>query len=152
MALGRAQSRSQEQTTGVYNFKQLQAKAKKLRPPLLDHATYTGPTEIKRTDSKGRGLFVTKAVNVGDLLLCEKAFSVAYVAESAGNEKNSKISMLVNPETSQGFMGAQADLIILLMQKLHRNPSVAKNYTTLYHGNYEGVSTSMVDGKPIVDT
>lgn len=152
MALDRAECRLREQKTGVYDFKQLQAKAKILQPPLLDHATFLGPVEIKQTDSKGRGLFATKAVKAGDLLLCEQAFSVAYVEEDAGTKSTSKISMLINPETEQGFMGAQTDLIKLIVQKLHRNPSVAPNFTTLYHGDYERASTSIVDGMPIVDT
>ncbi|KAI9767247.1 MAG: hypothetical protein M1840_005847 [Geoglossum simile] len=152
--LGRAQSRCLEQKTGSYNFKELQAKAGKLRPPHLDHATYIGPVEIRHTESKGRGLFVTKAVKAGDLLLCEKAFGHVHVDEGAGNkdESSSKITLLINPETNQGFMGAQADLIKLIVQKLYRNPSVAPALTTLYHGTYEGVCTSAVDAKPIVDT
>ena len=49
-------------------------------------------------------------------------------------------------------MGTQADLIKLIVQKLYRNPSVASAFTTLYHGNYEGVTTSAVDAEPTVDT
>lgn len=155
MALDRAQSRVREQKTGLYNFKELQAKAKKLRPPHLDHATYLGPIEIRQTESKGRGLFVTKAVKAGDLLLCEKAFSHAHAYEDrddANNGNSSKISLVINPETNQGFKGTQADLLKLIVQKIYHNPSVAPPFVTLYHGTYEGVSTSAVDEKPIVDT
>lgn len=153
MFLERAQSRSVEQKSGVYNFKQLQANVNKLRPPHLDHATYIGPVEIRQTESKGRGLFLTKAVKAGDLLLCEKAFCHAHVGEGAGGDTtSSKISLLINPETGQGVMGAQADLIKLTVQKLYRNPSLAPTFTTLYHGTYEGVNSLKVDGQPIVDT
>jgi hypothetical protein len=148
--LDQARSRFFEQKTGVYNFKQLQAKAKKLRPPHLDHATYIGPVEIKQTKSKGRGLFVTMAVKAGDLLFCEKAFSCAYVNEGA--KGGSKITMLLNPETNDGFLGGQADLIKLIVQKLYRNPSLAPRFTALYHGTYERVTTPAVDAEPIVDT
>lgn len=154
VALERAQSRSLEQKTGVYNFKQLQAKAKRLRPPNLDHATYIGPVEIRQTEFKGRGLFVTKPVQAGDLLLCEKGFCRAHADEGkgSGNEGNSAISLLINPSTNEGCMGTQPDLIKLIVQKLYRNPSLAPAFTTLYHGGYEGVSTPKVDSKPIVDT
>lgn len=150
----RAKLRSLEQKTGEYNFRQLQEDAKKLRPPHLDYATYIGPVEIRQTESKGRGLFVTKAVKAGELLLCEKAFSRAHVDEGAGNkdERNSKFSLLINPETGQGFMGAQTDLIKIIAQKLYRNPSVAPAFTALYRGVYEKAGTSTIDGKPIVDT
>lgn len=63
--LGRAQSRIMEQKTGVYNFKEFQENAKKLRPPHLDHASYIGPVGIRQTEFKGRGLFVIKAVKAG---------------------------------------------------------------------------------------
>lgn len=153
-ALDRAQSRCREQKTGLYDFKQLQAKAKKLRPPHLDHASYLGPVEVKQKESKGRGLFVTKAVKAGELLLCEKAFSHSYAAEDAAdsNENSSKISLHINAETKKGYMGTHADLINLIVQKLYHNPSVAPPFVTLYHGTYEGVSTSTADDKPIVDT
>lgn len=138
----------------MYDFKQLQANANTLQPPHLDHATYIGPVEVRQTGSKGRGLVVTKDVKAGDLLLCEKAFSHAYAGEDAdgGNVASSQISLLINLGTGQGFKGAQADLIKLTVQKLYRNPSLVPAFTTLYHGNYEGVSKSTVDGKPIVDT
>lgn len=153
--LGRAQSRYLEQTTGEYSFGQLQEEAKKTWPPHLDFATYIGPVEIRQTESTGRGLFVTEAVKAGDLLLCEKAFSCAHVHEGAGGENdkgNSKVSLLVNPATGQGIMGTQADLIKIIVQKLHRNPSVARAFTALHHGDYETANTSMIDGKPVVDT
>jgi hypothetical protein len=152
--LERARNRSLEQKTGTYNFEQLQAKAKKLRPPQLDAATYIGPVEIKQTESKGRGLFVTKAVKAGDLLLCEKAFETAYVTDVAAdsNQMGSKMTILLNTETNQGFMGGQADLLKSIVQKLDRNPSLAAAFKALYHGTYEAATTSTVDGQPIVDT
>lgn len=150
----RAQSRSLEQETGVYDFKMLQAKAKKLRPPHLDHATYIGPVETRQTESKGRGLFVTKPVKAGTLLICEKAFSHAHARENAdnGNESSWNTSLLLNPSTNQAFMGTQPELIKLIVQKLYRTPSLAPAFTTLYHGTYEAVNTLKVDGEPIVDT
>ena len=147
LVLNRARNRYQEQETGVYNFKRLQAEAKKLRPPHLDHATYLGPVEVRQTESKGRGLFVTKAVEAGELLFCEKAFGHAYADKGSSN-----ISFLMNLETNRGFMGTQADLIKLIVQKLYHNPSIAPGFTRLYHGSYESVSTHAVDSQPIVDT
>ncbi|KAF2467791.1 uncharacterized protein BDR25DRAFT_374016 [Lindgomyces ingoldianus] len=146
--LDRARARYLEQKTGSYDFKLLQAKAKKLRPPHLDHATYIGPVEVRQTESKGRGLFVTRAVKAGELLLCEKAFSYSYADEREGGR--SKITLLLNPETKHASLGAEADLIKLIVHKLHRNPSVAPPFTTLYHGTYEKASTHTVDAEPIV--
>ncbi|KFY04036.1 hypothetical protein O988_01041 [Pseudogymnoascus sp. VKM F-3808] len=150
----RVQNRLREQKTGEFNFKLLQAEAKKLRPPHLDHATYIGPVEVRQTASKGRGLFVTKAVKAGDLLLCEKAFVHAYAVEESDAEKlgNSKISILINAETDRVIMETQADLLKTIVQKIYHNPSAASDFTALHHGDYKGVNTSAVDQMPVVDT
>ena len=154
--LVRARSRCLEQTTGEYNFGELQEEAEKLRPPHLDFATYVGPVEIRQSLFKGRGLFVTAAVKAGDLLLCEKAFSYAHVNEGTSltdGKGDSKIRLLINPETEQGVMGAQADLIGISVQKLLRNPSFAPAFTALHRGDYDKTSMSMIGGRePIVDT
>ncbi|CAO2647207.1 Nn.00g081290.m01.CDS01 [Neocucurbitaria sp. VM-36] len=150
IVLDRARKRLSETSTGDYNFKLLQAEAKKLRPPQLDHATYVGPVEIRETNGKGRGLFVTKAVRAGELILCEKAFSHVYAPES--DDDKSKMTLLMNTETNTGFMGGQADLIRVIVQKLHRNPSIAPFFTALHHGTYKTASKCTVDGEPIVDT
>ena len=148
--LARARSRCVEQRTGEYDFKLLQLEAKKLQPPQLDRATYIGPVEIREAVGKGRGLFSTAAVKSGDLLLCEKAFSHAFVSEKAVG--NSRTSLLVNTDTDQGFMGGQADLITLIVQKLYRNPSLAPAFVALHHGTYEPADRLAVDDTPIVDT
>ncbi|KZM21802.1 uncharacterized protein EKO05_0001775 [Ascochyta rabiei] len=146
----RAQCRRSEADTGVYDFKLLQKEARKLQPPHLDHATYVGPVKVQKVPGKGRGLFVTKPVKAGDLLLCEKAFSHAYVVE--GGSEDSSIALLINSETNRGFLGGQASLIKLIVQKMHCNPSLAAAFTALHHGNYKPASTSAVDGRPVVDT
>ena len=150
VTLTRAQRRCTESSTGEFDFKLLQAEAKKYQPPHLDHATYVGPLEVRKVSGKGRGLFVTKSVQVGDLLLCEKAFSHAHVDEEGGS--NAGLKLLMNVETMKGFMGGQADLLRMLTQKLFKNPSLALAFTDLYHGDYEAVDVKFVDGQPIVDT
>jgi len=148
--LTRAQRRCAEGSTGQFDFKLLQAEAKKHRPPHLDHATFVGSLEIRKVKGKGRGLFVTKPVKVGDLLLCEKAFSHAHVDEEGGS--NAGVKLLMNVETNSGFMGGQADLLRMVTQKLSKNPSMASAFTNLFHGDYTSVDAQLVDGQPIVDT
>ncbi|OBT61910.1 hypothetical protein VE03_08225 [Pseudogymnoascus sp. 23342-1-I1] len=153
-SLDRAQSRLKEQKTGEYNFKLLQAEAKNLRPPHLDHATYIGPVEVRQTASMGRGLFVTKAVKAGDLLLCEKAFLHSYALDKSEAKKlgESKISILMNAETDTATMGTQPELLKDIIQKIYHNPSLASAFSVLHHGDYQGVDTVVVDQMPVVDT
>lgn len=148
-------SRLREQKTGDYNFKRLQAEARKIRPPQLDHATYIGPVEIRQTASKGRGLFVTKAVKAGDLLLCEKAFAYCYAPEEKpGIKKGSGpvVNILKSFETNATIIGTQADIINTVAQKLYHNPSLLPALTALHHGGYKELDVAVVDGMPIVDT
>jgi tetratricopeptide (TPR) repeat protein len=148
--LFRTKYRFQEQETGIYDFKKLQREAKQLRPPHLDHATYVGPIEVRQTESKGRGLFVTKAVKAGELLLCEKAFCHAFADENGMT--GSTTTLLMNIETGKGFVGAQANLITSIVHKLHRNPSIAHKFTELFHGDYKSAATLSHEAKGIVDT
>lgn len=150
VVLDRARRRRAEKVSGNFDFKLLQAEAKKYRPPHLDHATYVGPVEVRRTISKGRGLFVTKPIKVGDLILCEKAFSHAYVDDT--DNANASLTFLMNPETNKGFMGGQADLIRMIVQKLYNNPSMASSFTELHHGTYRAANVLYVDEQPVVDT
>ena len=147
----RAVNRLVEQENGRYRFKQLYMEATKLRPPHLDHSTYFGPVSVRASGSRGRGLFTTEAVKAGDLLLCEKAFAHAFV-DTGKAENRQNVTLLINAETNSMTMGAQGELIRMIVQKLYRNPSLASVITDLYHGSYEPAEVSDVDGTPVVDT
>lgn len=149
--LTRAVKQLAEQEYGRYQFKQLYKEASKLRPPHLDHSTYVGPVSIRTSGSRGRGLFTTEAVKAGELLLCEKAFAHAFV-DNGKAEVSADVTILINVETDSMTMGAQAELIRMIVQKLYRNPSLASIITDLHHGSYKPVGVSDVDGIPIVDT
>ncbi|KAK2789309.1 hypothetical protein FQN53_002151 [Emmonsiellopsis sp. PD_33] len=144
----RAIARLAEQEEGKYQFSQMQREAKKRHPPHLDHATYIGPVCVKPTESRGRGLFTTKAVKAGDLLFCEKAFTHAF--QDPDNKKG--LSLLINAQTNSAKMGTQAELIELTVQKLSKNPSLLPTIADLYHGSYKPVDTLEVDSIPVVDT
>lgn len=149
--LTRAIDRLVEQEKGTYHFKKLHMEANKLRPPHLDHATYIGPVTLRETGSRGRGLFTTKEVKAGDLLLCEKAFAHAFV-DTANKEYSAGMSLLLNTETDRMTVGAQADLLGMIVRKLYGNPPLDSAITELHHGTYKPVHVAEVDGKPIVDT
>ena len=146
----RTEKRLSEQEKGDYDFKTMY-KAAEGAPPYLDNATHTGPVAIKSFEGRGRGLFTTRAVVAGELLLCEKAFSYCFASreEEAGP---SKTSILINTQTGRVTMGTQAQLITATAQKMSRNPSLMPCFTTLHHGDYKPFIKTEVDGLPIVDT
>lgn len=151
--LRRVTQRLEEQKSGTYNFENIHQQACKLRPPHLDHATFLGPVTVKRSKGRGRGLFTTRAVKAGDLMLCEKAFAHCYAtAESESTVGGSGIGVLINLQTNRMTLGTQTDLITKVVQKLRRNPSFMPEVTALHHGTYSPVSVGEVDGKPIIDT
>ncbi|EFQ94205.1 hypothetical protein PTNB73_01511 [Pyrenophora teres f. teres] len=146
----RARYRFCESSTGEFDFKLLQAEARKRIPPHLDHGTYIGPVTVRKAKGKGRGLFTTKSMKAGDLVLCEKAFCHAHVDDSG--KSNAQVTLLMNVETEKAFMGGQAHLIQLITQKLYKNPSMAAAFTELHHGDYKAVNKMFVDGQPVVDS
>lgn len=148
--LARTIERVKEQERGLYDFARMQREASSQRPPHLDFATYIGPVEIGLSGSKGRGLFTTRAVKAGDLLLCEKAFAHAFV-DTEGVHKQD-LTVLIDAERDMITVGGQAELIRLVAQKIYHNPSMAAAVTGLHHGSYQPVDVTRVDGIPIVDT
>lgn len=149
--LTRAISRLVEQETGKYRLQQLYIEASNLRPPLLDHSTYTAPVSIRPSGSRGRGLFTNRAIKAGELLFCEKAFAHAFV-DTGNGAPSEAVSLLINTETDSVTMGAQPQLITSIVQKLYQNPSLASMVTDLHHGSYRPVDVSEIDGIPVVDT
>ncbi|KAK3339820.1 TPR domain protein [Lasiosphaeria hispida] len=151
--LGRAIGRLAEQTSGRYNFNNLRAEASRLRPPHLDRATYIGPVCIKPSGISpgGRGMFTTKAVAAGDLLLCEKAFAHSFIGDS-DNAKPEETTILLDTGTDRITIGAQPALINMTIRKAYTNPSLAPAVTGLHHGTYQPLEADSVDGEPVVDS
>ena len=150
--LSRVKNRLIEQKHGRYDFKTMYA-ATKIRPLYLDHATYIGPVVVKPAEGRGRGLFTTRAVKAGELLLCEKAFSQCYAdLGNSSHSSSSKISLLVNTHTNRMVMGTHGALITKIVQQLWRNPSLAPAFTSLHHGSYMPAHVTCVDDVPVVDT
>lgn len=146
----RTKKRLIEQEKGEYDFKAMY-KAAEATPPCLDNATYNGPVIIKMSKGRGRGLFTTRAVVAGELLLCEKAFSHCF-ASKVEEGVPSKTSILMNTHTNRAILGTQAGLITATVQKMLRNPSLTPPFTSLHHGDYKPVKEIEVDGLPVVDT
>lgn len=145
---GRASARVVEQERGKYDFKEMILEATALHPPTLDHSTYVGPITIKQTQSHGKGLFTTQAVKAGDLLLCEKAFS--YVSRDKNYPKD--LHLFFDIELDSVSIGSQGELIEIIVQKLHKNPSLLSNFVDLYHGTYKSVDFTGEDSTHVVDT
>lgn len=146
----RVKQRLHEEETGSYQFDDMYKQAE-ATPPVVDCATYTGPVGVRCSPGRGKGLFTTRSVKAGELLLCEKAFAYSYAGDDSPTGR-SNITILMNLSTETMCVGGQAHLITQVVQKLFNDPANADNFTSLYHGDYTPVKISDVDGAPVVDT
>lgn len=144
--VGRTKARLQELNTGNYNFDRMY-KSSRATPPLVDCATFSASVRVGRSPGKGFGLFTTRPVTAGELLLCEKAFAYSYADGVEGEYR-----VLMNLSTKRVTVGAQAQLLTECLQKLYHNPQTSRSFRNLYHGSYESSSASESDGIPVVDT
>ncbi|KAI0888899.1 uncharacterized protein GGS22DRAFT_184475 [Annulohypoxylon maeteangense] len=146
----RVKQRIQEEETGVYDFIDMH-KQSECTPPLIDCATYVGPVEVRDSPGQGKGLFTTKPVKAGELLLCEKAFAYTY-AENDCPIGKANMTFLMDLNSNTMTLGGQANLIAQVVQKIYHNHAEGKVVTELHHGDYPKVATSEVDGAPVVDS
>ncbi|KAF4414931.1 TPR domain [Fusarium acutatum] len=144
----RINERLNEQRTGEYKFKQIYKQAEK-SPPFINCTTFSAPVEIRESPGRGKGLFTTKAVSAGELLLCEKAFSYSF----AGDEQSTKqTKILMNLATKRMVMGGQARLLTLIVQKLYHNSSLSAEFEDLHHADYQKTTVLETDRTPVVDS
>jgi len=141
--------RLREQRKGEYEFLKMRNEVKEWgdKRGKLDCAEYVGPVRIGDAGNKGRGLFATRDVKFGDLLLCSKAFNVCH-KEAA----NARIEILFNLKARKGQAGTHSQLVQELIQVLYHNPKKAKEFYKLHSGDYQRVRGGMIDGLPIVDS
>ncbi|KAF2745523.1 hypothetical protein M011DRAFT_479030 [Sporormia fimetaria CBS 119925] len=142
--LKQARMRKIEMTTGDYDFKSMQKLAGRLEPPLMDHADYVGPVEIRESKLHGRGLFITRDVEVGELLLCEKAFCYA--------SGKARPATLFHLEATSVSKGALAEVILRTIHKASRNPSLASRILSLHPGTYKPCEVQTSSVQPVIDS
>lgn len=145
----RVQKRCMEKSHAAYNFSLLQRMAKTLNVPILDLSTYMGPLKVQKSPGKGRGLFLTKSVKAGDLLLCEKALACVFKPEDRNPRSAGSPDAY---QTLSGHINTQMQLTDALIWKVKHNPSIRLELASLHCGSYAPLTEMEVDGKPVVDT
>ena len=132
----RCELRSQEQA-GEFDFASMLNEAVTKQPsPRLDRAAYIGPIEVRKCaiESHGRGLFTTKAVKAGELLLCEKAFITAFAPEGSKTTAESNHPKDSKSDGSEWRLKLRAELATNIFVNLVRNPSFFTAFADLYPG------------------
>ncbi|KAF4634476.1 hypothetical protein G7Y89_g3632 [Cudoniella acicularis] len=146
----RTLARIDEEELGNYDFRKMVA-ALSEKHVHLDHADFSKNVKVGITEHKGRGLFSTRDIEAGKIILCEKAFCLpdCYAAE---DEVNDMVLYNFN-NNSRTNKSAQAAVYLQLVQDLYKNQHLNSRFYDLDGGEYvrsrkEG---SIVDGVPIVD-
>lgn len=139
----RVSHRLQEEA-GIYDFAGMLKE--NMQPVKSDRASYIGSVEVRacKVKSRGRGLFLKKSVNAGELLLCEKAFSVSLLSIHDDDSNDHGLS-------GKGLDVARDDLHKDCVFQFHRNPSLFSAFKGLHPGHYSPEEISEVDEQTILD-
>jgi len=127
---GRCKDRLREED-GDYDFAAMLDEAIAKNPASsMDRADYMGSVIVRDCDVKshGRGMFTTKEIKAGELLLVEKAFAVAFP------EKKNSGGRSDPSEPKKDIMEQRAEMATSAFVKLQRNPSLTSGFAKLYPG------------------
>jgi tetratricopeptide (TPR) repeat protein len=135
--LKRIATRTREQESGSHDFTKMRVNLSKARSR-VDAATFTAKTEVKDSANMGRGLFATRNIAVGELIMCEKAFCVVW-----GHEREAMSAMTYDLRDDR-IRVSPIGLSKAIVQKLISNPSQTSKVMDLY-GDYQGENSDAVD-------
>ncbi|KAF5587263.1 unc-45 like b [Fusarium pseudoanthophilum] len=138
--------RLKEQDDGEYAFEDMLVEAQE-RPPLIDCATFSSLVEIRDAPGRGKGLFLTKDVSSGDLILCEKAFSYCFMDKTS----HKTYPVLANVPRDEAKGGGAVLLWAQVTEKLYHNPEYIDNVQELFHGDHKKLRITECDECPVVD-
>lgn len=146
--LYKIQMRLSEMTIGAYDIASIQENVSR-QQPRVDAADYLHNTVVKDSGpNRGRGLFATRNLNAGDLILAETAF-----ASTWDDERTHVIAAKWNARLPKDIHIGLIGLWKVALQRVQNNPVSGRDLLDL-HGDYNGFSNiiSEVDGVQVVDT
>jgi hypothetical protein len=146
ISLRRTKVRLREQETGTYNWVKIRTGLSQARP-YVDAATFLNNIEIGGSPGRGRGLFMTRDITAGEIVMCEKAFCMSW-----GHDVETLTAMTCDIRDDQIRL-SPVGLSRSITRMLLCNPSQIARVLWLY-GDYQGdgKNVSRSEDGPIVDT
>ncbi|GKT89204.1 TPR domain-containing protein (tetratricopeptide) [Colletotrichum tofieldiae] len=143
--LRKVEMRIREQVKGDYDLQKIRANLSRASPR-ADAASFTSKTEVKDSTGRGRGLFASRDIAAGEVVMVEKAFCVVW-----GHESEVLTAMTYDVRDDR-IRVAPVGLTKAITQKLLRNPSQIERVMDLY-GDYQGKGKAAVKTQegPVVD-
>jgi len=143
--LRRIASRLGEQEIGVHSLTKIRLGLSRDRPR-VDAADFFGNTEIRDSPGRGRGLYATRSLSTGEIIMCEKAFCVVW-----GHE-NEALTAVTYDIRDNGIRVSPVGLTKSTVEKLLNNPSQIGRVMDLYdYSQSDGKNTCHTADGPIVD-
>lgn len=127
-ALGKVEERQQEQLEGNYEFEKMSKSCNKKRNR-LDHASFISSTEIRDAGKHGRGLFSTKAIQAGELIICEKALCIWF-----NTDPIIRSFSILNSKAKRKATGTKPPLLFSVCSRLAHDIDAAEEYFKLHDG------------------
>lgn len=151
--LDRVRSRMIESGQGIYDFESMINSVNNGKI-LLDHADFLSNTVVRESPGKGRGLFATRDIERGEIVMVEKAICLPDLYTSDQDQGKDDLRMWNFNTNSKTQQPAQATLFIDLLKKVYEDPAAAKRVFDLDGGAYirSGKEGEVVDGVPVVDS
>lgn len=128
--LDRIGERIREQLTGNFDFAKMSGSVSK-KHNRLDHADFLSNIEIRDAGSHGNGLFASRNIGAGELILCEKACCVAFDSDRARPNFT-----ILDAKSHRQLTGTQALLFFGLVGKLLHAPADARCFFNIYDAGY----------------
>ncbi|KAF2122993.1 hypothetical protein BDV96DRAFT_481710 [Lophiotrema nucula] len=144
--LRRIEKRLREQSSGIYEWTAIRAGVSRTRPR-VDATSHISNIEVKESEGRGRGLFATRSIPAGDVVMCEKAFCVIW-----GHEREALTAMTYDMRDDR-IRVSPVGLTKAVVEKLLDNPSRIQQVMDLY-GDYQGAGTASAtktDEGPVID-
>lgn len=150
LRIERVTARLRECNEGIYDWQDMYRQAKE-SPPLIDCASFLKNVEIRDSPGKRRGLFTTKPVVAGELLLCEKAFVYSHV-DPNDHEQNQATLRLKYQTMRKTLSDTMVKNVSQAIQKVYHEPETSGAFLGLYHGDYKAQQQGLqADSMPVVD-
>lgn len=149
--LSQTQARISESQHGEYDFDALSRSIQQAKPR-IDAANFVSNTQMKNFgDSRGRGLIATKDIQMGELVMCEKAFCAAFVHDVPDH---AHVNLIANFHMQRVSSYHIARLTPMTIHKILHNGCIAEPFFNLWAPEFPldirgGVA---VDGQTMVSS